>query len=332
MEEKNSIAGTISDGGSTRLANAGGYFTYNLVVNPDKGNSLLCQFAKEDNGKTLKVSVGNTVIKNKKLAYDGKDSFYTEYISIPDDVLKQNVKKITPQGDTKEYTVLPVRFESGSATEASARLVGGLYMTQNFSNQASLKSLTSSAGEVSNSNNTYTVVVPKGTASVALKYAIADTYGLLYINDKLVDDTKEQTYNFTGSPLTLNVKVYAEDHKTTADYQVVIKTKEETVINNNQKEDNNKVVTVTPPPKKKKKASISIVGKKSVKKGKSIVLTVKKKNIKGKAKWSVNKKKLAKLKKKSANKVVLKARKKGKVKVTVKVGKLKKTKTIKIRK
>lgn len=332
MEEKNSIAGTISDGGSTRLANAGGYFIYNLVVNPDKGNSLLCQFAKEDNGKTLKISVGNTVIADKKLAYDGKDSFYTEYISIPDDVLKQNVKKITPQGDTKEYTVLPVRFESGSATEASARLVGGLYMTQNFSNQASLKSLTSSVGEVSNSNNTYTVVVPKGTASVALKYVIADTYGLLYINDKLVDDTKEQKYNFTGSPLTLKVKVYAEDHKTTADYQVVIKEKEETVINNNQKEDNNKVVTVTPPPKKKKKASISIVGKKSVKKGKSIVLTVKKKNIKGKAKWSVNKKKLAKLKKKSANKVVLKARKKGKVKVTVKVGKLKKTKTIKIRK
>ena len=53
--------------------------------------------------------------------------------------------------------------------------------------------------------------------------------------------------------------------------------------------------------------------------------------MKGKAKWSVNKKKLAKLKKKSATKVVLKARKKGKVKVTVKVGKLKATKTITIK-
>ena len=68
-----------------------------------------------------------------------------------------------------------------------------------------------------------------------------------------------------------------------------------------------------------------------MKKGKTITLTVKKKNVKGKAKWSVNKKKLAKLKKKSATKVVLKARKKGKVKVTVKVGKLKATKTITIK-
>lgn len=332
MEEKDSVAGTIQDGGSTRYAKAGGYFTYNLIVNPDRENSLLCQFAKEDNGKTLKVLVGNSVIADIKLAYDGKDDFYTEYIAIPDDVLKQNSKKITPQGDTTEYTVLPVRFESGSATEDSARLVGGLYMTQSYSNQASLKSLSCSVGEVSNVNDRYTITVPKGTASVTLKYTIADSFGLLYINDKLVDDTKEQIYELTSNPLTLNVKVYAEDHTTSKDYQIVIKTKEDTnngTVNNTN--NNNSQVTTLKKTTKKKKASILISGKKSVKKGKSITLTVKKKNIKGKAKWSINKKKLAKLKKKSANKVVLKARKKGKVKVTVKVGKLKKTKTIKIR-
>lgn len=332
MEEKDSEAGTIQDGGSTRLAKAGGYFTYNLIVNPDKGNSLLCQFAKEDNGKTLKVVVGKTVIAEKKLAYDGNDNFYTEYIPIPDDVLKQNVKKITPAGDTTEYTVLPVRFESASATEPSARLVGGLYMTQNYSNQAILKSVSSSAGDVNNTGDTYTIAVPKGTTSVALKYVIADQFGLLYINDKLVDDTKEQKYDFTGNTLTLKLKVYAEDHTTAKDYQVIIKVKEETQGGNNIVTPNPDIKVVTPKKStKKKKASISISGKKSVKKGKSITLTVKKKNIKGKAKWSVNKKKLAKLKKKSANKVILKARKKGKVKVTVKVGKLKKTKTIKIR-
>lgn len=335
LQEKDSEAGTISGGGSTRLAKAGGYFAYNFIVNPDKGNSLLCQFAKEDNGKTLKVIVGDTVIAEKTLAYTGSEDFYTEYIAIPDDLLKKNVKEITMEGDTNKYTVVPVRFESGSATEASARLVGGLYMTQNFSTQAVLNSVKSSVGEVSNANNVFTVAVPKGTTSVTLNYAIADSFGLLYINDKLVDDTKGQQYNFAGTPITLNVKVYAEDHKTTKDYQVIIKVKEDSAVVQPPKVDPPKVdppkvdpPKVNPP---KKKASISISGKKTVKKGKSIVLTVKKKNIKGKAKWSVNKKKLAKLKKKSANKVVLKALKKGKVKVTVKVGKLKKTKTIKIR-
>lgn len=341
LEEKDSVAGTIQDGGSTRYAKAGGYFSYHFIVNPDKGNSLLCQFAKEDNGKTLKIVVGNTEIANKKLAYDGTDNFYKEYFPIPDDVLKQNVKKLTPEGDTKEYTVLPVRFESGSSTEDSARLVGGLYMTQNYSNQAELKSLTSSVGELSNANDTYTIIVPKGTTTVSLKYTIADPFGLLYVNDKLVDDTKEQKYDFAGNPLTLKVKVYAEDHTTVKDYSIIIKTKDDGQTNNNNNNNNSNVtnnntnnnsqVTTPKTTTKKKKASISITGKKSVKKGKSITLTVKKKNITGKAKWSVNKKKLAKLKKKSATKVVLKARKKGKVKVTVKVGKLKATKTITIR-
>lgn len=305
MDAKDSEAGTIENGGSTRYAKAGGYFTYNLIVNPERGNSLLCQFAKEDNGKTIKISVGNKVIAEKTLKYEGNEDFYTEYVAIPDDLLKQNMKKIKPDGDTNEYTVLAVRFESASATEASARLVGGLYMTQSFSTNAELKSITASTGEMSNANGTYTLVVPKGTASVNLKYAIADRFGLLYINDKLVDDTKEQTYNVTAAAQTLKVKVLAEDHTTAKEYTVVIKVKEDpqtnTTPNVNQQQTNTSTNKVTTTTKKKKKASISISGKKKVKKGKSIKLTVKKKNIKGKAK------------------------------VTVKVGKLKKSITIKIK-
>ena len=283
--------------------------------------------------------VGDKQIASEKLAYDGTAAFYTKYINIPDDVLKKNVKKIVPEGDTKEYTVVSVRFESDSDAEDSARLVGGLYMTQSFSDQAVLNTLTSSAGEVSSANDTFTIVVPKGTTSVALKYGIADQFGLLYVNDKLVDDTKQQTYELTAAPLSLKVKVYAEDHKTVRNYSVVIKVKEDDVKKNNNNtnitNNNSGSSQNTAKPKSsntsKKKVSISITGKKSVKKGKTITLKVKKKNVKGKAKWSVNKKKLAKLKKKSATKVVLKARKKGKVKVTVKVGKLKATKTITIK-
>ncbi len=101
LQEKDSVAGTITDGGSTRYAKAGGYFTYNFIVNPDKGNALLCQFAKEDNGKQLRSWSVISRSPAKKLAYDGTEAFYTEYINIPDDVLKKNVKKIVPEGDTK---------------------------------------------------------------------------------------------------------------------------------------------------------------------------------------------------------------------------------------
>lgn len=131
MTETDSEEGTIPGGGSTRYARAGGSFTYNLMVDPSKRNSLLCQFAREDNGKTLKVFSGDMVIADRKLDYEGEENFYTEYISIPDEVVKKNAKKITVPGDTHEYTVLPVSFASSSETESGARLVGGLYMTQN---------------------------------------------------------------------------------------------------------------------------------------------------------------------------------------------------------
>lgn len=80
------------------------------------------------------------------------------------------------------------------------------------------------------------------------------------------------------------------------------------------------------------KQSIKIKGKKTVKAGKSIKLTAELKGVKGKVKWSVNKKKLAKLTNAKKKTVKLKAIKAGKVKVTAKVGKVKGTITIKIKK
>lgn len=342
MQEEDSVAGTIQDGGSTRYAKAGGYFTYQMIANPEKESSIVCRFAKADNGKTLKVSIGNTVIAERTLSYVGKEDFYDERISIPVETLKENVKTFIPEGDTTEYTVVPVRFESASETEDSARLVGALYMAQDYSKQAFIQELTSSVGEISESNGTYTIVVPKGTTQIKLQYTIADKYGLLYVNDSLVDDTKEQTYDFSDTPLTLNIKVYAEDHVTAKDYTIVIKNPEEIQqqvpmptstpqATPEPAKDQTTIVEEKQSKKEDEKPSLRIVGKSVVKKGKAITLTVKKNNIKGKAKWTINKKKLAVLKKKSATKVVLQARKKGKVKVTVKVGKWKKTKKITIK-
>lgn len=89
---------------------------------------------------------------------------------------------------------------------------------------------------------------------------------------------------------------------------------------------------VTTPEAPAVKASVKIKGKKSVKVGKSIKLTAKLANVKGKVKWSINKKKLAKLTDAKKNTVKLKALKAGKVKVTAKAGKVKGSITVKIKK
>lgn len=356
MKEQDSLAGTIENGGSTRYAKAGGYFMYNFIVDKDKTNSVLCRFAKEDNGKTMKISVGDQVIAEKTLDYNGDDQFYMEYFEIPADVLAAALKTISvadDEGVETSYTVVTVKFESASASEDSARLVGGLSMTKNFETNASLNAVTSSNGEVRSEGDTFTVYLPAGTGSTKLKFDIADRYGLLYINDTLVNDGRKQDYLLTEDTTALSLKVFAEDHKTSKEYTVKILRGVDAPPLDTPKPDTPAtpvpspspsapgnvpnpsptiVPTSTPKPKTTvKKASISITAKKSVKKGKSITLKAKLKNVSGKVKWSVNKKKLAKITAKGANKAKLKALKKGTVKVTAKVKKVKKTITIKIK-
>lgn len=354
MEEKDSEAGTIEDGGSTRYAKAGGYFKYNLIVDPSTTNSVLCQFAKEDNGKTLKISVGDTVIAEKTLDYTGENAFYSEYFAIPEDVLQANVKTIQVP-DSGECTVVPVKFESLTADADSARLVGGLFMTKSFSTNATLTDLTSSNGEVRLDGDTYTVYLPADAGSTKLQFSIADRYGLLYINGELVNDARKLEYFLTQDATYLSAEVYAEDHKTFTEYVIALLRGVEApststpapeqptpdtpvtpqspapVQNTPQPTVTPSAVTPTPAPQENKKASITISGKKTVKKGKSITLTAKLSNVSGSVKWSVNKKKLAKITAKGKNKAKLKALKKGTVKVTAKVKKVSKTISIRIK-
>lgn len=354
MAEKDSMAGTIDNGGSTRYAAAGGYFMYNFIINEEKTNSVLCRFAKADNGKTMKISVGDSVIAEETLAYEGDGEFFDKYFVIPEDVLKNSKKTISvtnADGTESTYTVVTVKFESASASEDSARLVGGLYMTGSYNNDASLRAVTCSNGTVLKDGDAFTVYLPAQTGSTKLKFDIADRYGLLYINGELVNDARKQEYLLTEDKTSLSLKVYAEDHETAKEYEVQILRGVDVPGTNPPAPvtpapgpqvtpapapgQNTPAVTpapATPAPKKTaKKASVKITGAKSVKKGKTITLKATLKNVSGKVKWSVNKKKLAKITAKGANKAKLKALKKGSVKVTAKVKNVKKTITVKIK-
>ena len=224
LKEENSVASTSDKGGSTRHAASGGYFMYNMIVNRDKVNRLLCQFAKEDNGKTIKILVGDTVIADYTLDYDGKDDLFQRYFAIPSDVAAANIKEINvtdSAGNAKTETVIPVKFMSSNSSD-SARLVGGLYMTVNYSNNASIVSVTSNEGTVVADGANYKIYVPTTSIKTKYKVNIADQYGLLYINGVLVNDAKMQTGILTGDTTVINAKVYGEDHETNRDYNITI--------------------------------------------------------------------------------------------------------------
>jgi len=226
LTESNSEASTIDGGGSTRYAKAGGYFSYNFKVDVTKSNSLLCRFAKEDNGKTLKVTVGNTVVAQLKLDYSGDKDFYDQYIDIPAEVVAANVSKASVTGDdgvTVAYDVINVKFESNDSSD-SARLVGGLFMTKGFNNNAGITAIAETAANapVRQNGDSYTVYMPAGASSAKLKFTLADKFGLLYVGDALVNDAKDQSIMLFADSTVLNVKAFAEDHTTSKEYTITI--------------------------------------------------------------------------------------------------------------
>ena len=76
------------------------------------------------------------------------------------------------------------------------------------------------------------ITVPEETLEVGFTAKLADTYGLLYINDILVNDSALQKITLEGDKTEAALRVYAEDHVTLKEYTVIIERKnvEEAVL------------------------------------------------------------------------------------------------------
>lgn len=129
MKETNTVGATnIADVGTYRYAEANGSFTYRFVVNKSERNRLVLTLLKEDNGKTLLVKAGDTVLLDRTLSYGGSDKSYTLTVEIPDAVAA-TAQTITYQdagGASVNAVVLPVTF-SGAVGAQSARVCSYIY-------------------------------------------------------------------------------------------------------------------------------------------------------------------------------------------------------------
>ncbi len=221
MQDNGSTGET--SGGTSRYANAGGSFTYTMKVEKGEDNVLQTDFKKEDNGKTIKISVGDEIVYEETLSYDGEDDEYTVRITVPSDVIDNAVyDKAVAQGEenTEEtYSVADVKFESGEGNP-SARICNFLYTTKSYSTDTKLE-LTSSVGKIEKDGNTYTVNVPEDADSVDLNAGLATEYGYIRIDGIVTSETAPKTVDLTeNNYVTLQYTVYAEDHETTEEYTV----------------------------------------------------------------------------------------------------------------
>jgi len=211
---------SITNDGTARYANAGGYFAYNMVVTETGDNNLLCTFKAEDNGKSMKITIGDTIIYEETLAYDGTEDHYDVLIKIPASVIAEN-SVIKTVGENS-YNLINIKFESANSSEESAKLCNFMYTLRAYSTNGSITALTPDTGKLSLSGNVYTLTVSSSTTSVNVKFDIADQYGYLAIDGNAIDETVDKNIKISGRAVTLNLKAYAEDHETASEYVLKI--------------------------------------------------------------------------------------------------------------
>ncbi|MBR2086826.1 MAG: dockerin type I repeat-containing protein, partial [Oscillospiraceae bacterium] len=119
----------VTDDSTYRYATDGGWFTYTMAVDDTAPMTVLSfKVRKADDGKTLRVRVGDTVLFSQalKASADAKD-VYDVKLLIPQDVMNRCV--YAKSADGKDYKVIDVTFSSNDGDKESAKVCDFIYMT-----------------------------------------------------------------------------------------------------------------------------------------------------------------------------------------------------------
>ena len=117
----------ITDDSTYRYAKSGGYFIYRMAVDKEADyNYLTVKFRKSDNGKRIRITVGDTVLYDLPLSYKGTEEVYDVNTMLPPEIIEKYCEHITADGT--EYDTVPVCFSSVN-NEESAKVCDFIYMT-----------------------------------------------------------------------------------------------------------------------------------------------------------------------------------------------------------
>ncbi len=125
MVEESTVG--VTDDSTYRYAEAGGYFRYRMAVDETAPYTVLdVTFRKADNGKTIRISIGDTVLYADTLNYEGDEDTYSVMLRVPAEVISENVAHVEANGTS--YRVVDVTFSANDDGE-SAKVCDFIYMT-----------------------------------------------------------------------------------------------------------------------------------------------------------------------------------------------------------
>ncbi|MET4223090.1 beta-L-arabinofuranosidase domain-containing protein [Oerskovia enterophila] len=224
-----------------RDAQAGGWFSYDLEIDPDADENYLgATFYSGDRGRSFDVYVDDvrlkTVTVTDKAENKDEQGFYVDSTEIPARFLelgpdtrykKDSSGNLVLDEDGQKVPVVTVRFQS------TGGLVGGLFGVRTdrsavFDSTPELSALSFDTGvlapEFSPAHAGYELRVAPGTTAVTLDVDPHVASGLVRVDGILVDDTIGRRVALApdGGPTTVEITAVAQDHTTSTTYTVTI--------------------------------------------------------------------------------------------------------------
>lgn len=202
------------NGRTYRHAENGGWWSYDLAVDPDaEHNYLGCTWYSGDQGRSFEIYINDqllqTVTINNKA---GNNVFYEDLYDITD-FISEGAEKVT------------VKFKS------TGGFAGGLFgirviTSTEYDTDARLKSLTFDQGTLSPAFDPdtaeYTLTVGKDVDSVNMLASTMKQSGLVYIGDILFDNDNVRTIQLEGDTTVVKLTSKAQDHTTSKEYMITI--------------------------------------------------------------------------------------------------------------
>ncbi|MGU3646534.1 beta-L-arabinofuranosidase domain-containing protein [Microbacterium sp. C23T] len=232
----NSTVGTFN-GRQYRDAGGGGWFSWDLQIDPSATkNFLQATYFTGDNGRSFDVYINDVKLKTQTVSNAAGDGvFYDVVDEIPRAYLDgANVRhKVDTNGNPvldatgQPIPVVTVKFQS---TGGFAGGVFGIATTRPtvYDTDASLKALAFDKGTLDHpfaaATTSYALTVPVGTTDVAFDADPHLASGLVKLGDILIDDSQPRLVSLApGSPTTLAITSYAQDHTTSKTYTITIR-------------------------------------------------------------------------------------------------------------
>lgn len=219
QENSTGIQGT-ADMTNYREIKSGGYVDYQMMVSKEKKNYVSVTYDPSDSGKKMNIYAGDVCIAEVTAPEDGGTIRY----EIPQNVVEQAYKAGEDAATITGNDALHIVFKAECGTDAP-KLCGSVKIVTDYSTDASLDALEISGGtlapEFDPDVTEYDLTPADGADHVMISVSPSDTYGLVYINGKLINDTAEQSVELSEESMVITCK--AEDHMTEKIYTIHLK-------------------------------------------------------------------------------------------------------------